>query len=161
MRVIPRARASFWRSASCVLLPSTTAAHVFAYVGSRASASRNASARTSSGGCARLAHTRLCSGRGRRASSAARTGASRRPTSSGVRTQGAMVSTAATVASRLAWRFSPLERRVASLCVRCAAAVRVGSRRSAGRMTTPLPSAVRTSTAPVGPRAAAVAWRPA
>lgn len=55
---------------------------------------------------------------------------------------GATEYTAATVAMRLRFFFSPLARRFVSLFDALCAAMRVGSRKSRGNMTTPLPSAL-------------------
>lgn len=71
--------------------------------------------------------------------------------SSGVRWCAATVWTAATVAIRLALRFSPLEMRFSSLCLRVSAALRVAGRRSSLRITTPLPSAVTTRSSLAAP----------
>src|SRR5438445_186971 len=80
----------------------------FPRLGSRDAASRNASSMTSSGSFARLAHTRLPSGRGRGRKDGALSGRNSRMRSSAVRTNGAIVYTAATWAIRLTCRFSPL-----------------------------------------------------
>ena len=55
---------------------------------------------------------------------------------------------AATVAMRLAFFFSPLDSRVLILCARAAAALRVCSRRSWGRIVTPLPSTLTANIEP-------------
>jgi len=62
------------------------------------------------------------------------------------------------VAIRLALRFSPLLSRRSSLCPRFSAARRVAFRRSAGRITTPLASAVITSTDDVLDAAGKARW---
>jgi hypothetical protein len=57
---------------------------------------------------------------------------------------------------RLRWRFSPLERRVRSLCVLVSAALRVCGRRASLRIGTPLPSVVSTTMDPAA--AAGGSW---
>ena len=67
-----------------------------------------------------------------------------------LRTNGAIVYTAATCAIRRVWRFSPLVSRLAKVRCRVSAAACVAGRRSAWRIGTPLPSKVSTKTVLAG-----------
>jgi hypothetical protein len=117
--------------------------------------SSNSSAMTASGGWARLAQTRLCSGAGRAGAVAGFPAGGK--ISSGVRTNGAIVYTAATAAMRLACRRRPRPSRAVKVVARVAAAFCVASRKSSGRITTPLPSTVSTRIGPVAGAALACA----